>query len=182
MLSTTSLMLLLFVGCASSTGSAAELTGGTAVSGASVASRGDEQLSVTDTRIGTGNVARAHQCLYVHYVGMLADGRKFDSTRDPLPNGRMMPPVAFELSTGAVMSGWEKGLVDMRVGGVRRLWIPYRLAYGASGQPPAIPPRTDLVFDIELMAVVEPLTSSSNAMRADGAKQCAAWETVSRSR
>jgi len=65
---------------------------------------------------------------------------------------------------------------------VRRLWIPYRLAYGANGRPPAIPPRTDLVFDIELMAAVDPLPSSSNAMRAEGAKRCPDWSVVSRSR
>jgi peptidylprolyl isomerase len=167
------LSTIVLIGCASAAASS---------TAASATSQRDDQLSVTDTRVGTGSSARAHQCLYVHYIGLLADGRKFESTRDPLPNGRATPPVTFELGTGTVMPGWEKGLSDMRVGGIRRLWVPYRLAYGAGGQPPAIPPRTDLVFDIELMGVVEPLPSSSNAMRAEGAKQCPAWETVSRLR
>jgi FKBP-type peptidyl-prolyl cis-trans isomerase len=165
------LTALLSSACASGTASS------TISSAASVES---DQLSVTDSRVGTGQVARTHQCLYVHYVGLLADGRTFESTRAPLPNGRVAAPVAFELGTGAVMPGWEKGLNEMRVGGMRRLWIPYRLAYGASGQPPTIPPRTDLIFDIELMAVAEPLPSSSNAMRAEGAKQCPDWRIVSR--
>jgi hypothetical protein len=176
------LLCTIVSGCASGGARAATVASGATPRAATTASSNSDELSVTDTRVGTGNIARAHQCLYVHYVGLLADGRKFDSTRDPLPNGRVTPPVAFELGARAVMPGWEQGLVDMRVGGVRRLWVPYRLAYGAGGQPPAIPPRTDLVFDIELMAIAEPLPSSSNAMRADGAKSCAAWETVSRAR
>ena len=110
------------------------------------------ELGVLDTRVGTGARAAAHQCLSVHYVGMLPDGRRFESSRDTLPNGRTPPPITFELGAGVVMRGWDQGLVGMRVGGMRRLFVPYRLAYGANGRPPAIPPRTDLVFDVELLA------------------------------
>lgn len=173
-------------GCASASTPSAATGGNAAVVGAAVAaaaapkSAGD--LGITDTRVGTGARAMSRQCLYVHYVGLLADGRKFDSTRDPNPTGQIPEPVAFELGTNAVMPGWEKGLVGMQVGGLRRLWVPYRLAYGAGGQPPTIPPRTDLVFDIELMAVVAPLPNASNAMRAESAKTCPAWSSVGRGR
>ena len=161
-------------GCASS-----KTTSSTTV-GSTVTASGD--LGVVDVRPGTGARASARQCLYVHYTGVLADGRKFESTRDTLPNGRAQAPVAFELGAGRVMPGWERGLVGMQVGGQRRLFVPYRLAYGARGQPPAIPPQTDLVFDIELMAVVPTVTSSSSVQRAETAPTCATWMLVSRNR
>ena len=156
-------------------------------SGGSKAASGDEPgtaLGVIDSRVGTGARAGRGQCLYVHYVGVLPDGRQFEASRDASASGsgRITPPIVFELGTRAVMPGWEQGLPGVQVGGVRRLFVPYRLAYGANGRPPAIPPRTDLVFDIELMAVAAPLPTSSNAMRAESAKTCPAWESVNRAR
>ncbi|MBL0173369.1 MAG: FKBP-type peptidyl-prolyl cis-trans isomerase [Gemmatimonadaceae bacterium] len=148
----------------------------------STSSATEANLGLVDTRIGTGARATTRQCLYVHYVGTLADGRLFESSRTPLPNGQTPSPIVFELGTGSVMPGWEKGLPAMQVGGTRRLFVPYRLAYGASGRPPAIPPRTDLVFDIELMAVAAPLPTSSNAPRAETARTCPAWTSVNRQR
>jgi peptidylprolyl isomerase len=51
-----------------------------------------------------------------------------------------------------VVAGWDTGFAGMRVGGKRRLFIPYQLAYGESGRPPVIPAKSDLIFDIELVA------------------------------
>lgn len=136
---------------------------------------GGSELSVIDSREGTGTRATSHDCVYVHFVGVLADGRRFDTSRDTLPSGQPRDPIAFELGTKRVMPGWEQGIPGMRVGGVRRLWVPYRLAYGANGRPPSIPPRTDLVFDIELMAVAPTVPSTSSAPRADGAPTCPSW-------
>ena len=171
--------LVAVAGCASS-GVAGATSSTLSPPTATADARRPDALGVMDSRVGTGAKAALHQCLYVHYVGVLADGRPFDSTRAPLPNGKVQPPVAFELGSKSVMPGWEQGLVGMQVGGLRRLWVPYRLAYGAGGQPPAIPPRTDLVFDIELMAVTSPLPNSSGATRAESAKSCPSWNTVSR--
>ena len=154
---------------------------GAASGTSSAASPASGDLGVVDVRLGTGARAALHQCLYVHYVGALADGRKFDSSRDSV-NGKPQPPIAFELGAGRVMQGWERGLAGMQVGGQRRLFVPYRLAYGASGQPPAIPPRTDLVFDIELMAVAPTLPTSSIVPRAETAATCASWASVNRVR
>ena len=156
-------------GCASSSGGG----GGTANA---------SDLGIIDTRPGTGARAAARQCLYVHYVGALPDGQVFESSRTT-GSDRMVPePIVFELGSGTVMQGWEKGLVNMLVGGTRRLFVPYRMAYGAGGRPPSIPPRTDLSFDIELLAVAAPLPTSSNAARAETARTCPAWSSVSRSR
>ncbi len=163
-------VMTMLTGCASSKTTSSTTVGSTATA--------STDLGVVDVRPGTGARATTRQCLYVHYTGVLADGRKFESTRDALPNGRAQSPVAFELGAGRVMPGWERGLVGMQVGGQRRLFVPYRLAYGARGQPPAIPPQTDLVFDIELMAVAPTVTSSSNVQRAETAPTCAAWTLV----
>ncbi len=179
---------VLLVSCASSSRSSTTSTGTSVSSSASVTggrAGGDGGLGVVDARTGTGARATRGQCLYVHYVGVLPDGRQFETSRDSTlmaRTGRTPPPIVFELGTRAVMPGWEQGLPGMQVGGVRRLFVPYRLAYGANGRPPAIPPRTDLVFDIELMAVAASLPTSSNAMRAETAKSCPAWDSVSRTR
>ena len=81
-----------------------------------------------------------------------------------------------------MLQGWDKGVASMQVGGARRLYVPYRMGYGTKGVPPNIPPRADLVFDIELMAVAAPLPTSSNAPRAESARTCPTWTAVSRSR
>jgi peptidylprolyl isomerase len=103
-----------------------------------------------DITIGTGDEAAPGMFYSVNYTGWLAsDGTKFDSSYD-----RGQP---FEFPQGAkrVIIGWDQGFEGMRVGGKRRLFIPYQLAYGEKGRPP-IPPKADLIFDIELMGVRDP--------------------------
>jgi peptidylprolyl isomerase len=52
-----------------------------------------------------------------------------------------------------LIAGWETGFEGMKVGGKRRLFIPYQLAYGELGRPPRIPAKAELIFDVELLAV-----------------------------
>jgi len=104
-------------------------------------------LRYVDTQVGTGEVMAPGDFVSVQYTGWLAaDGTKFDSSLD---RGE---PFAFEQGIHQVIPGWDQGFAGMHVGGKRRLFIPYQLAYGENGHPPAIPPKSDLIFDIELVA------------------------------
>lgn len=104
-------------------------------------------LEIEDLRPGTGAEARAGNSVTVHYVGTLTDGSKFDSSRDRGEG------FTFKLGAGQVIKGWDQGVAGMKVGQVRKLTIPAELAYGERGFPPVIPPRSTLVFEVELLAV-----------------------------
>ncbi len=106
-------------------------------------------LGVIDTEIGTGETPEAGQTLAVHYTGWLSNGTKFDSSLD------RGSPFELELGAGHVIAGWDEGLATMKVGGKRRLIIPAELAYGEEGSAPAIPPNSELTFDIELLEIME---------------------------
>lgn len=105
-----------------------------------------EGMTIEDIKVGTGATAEAGKMVSVHYVGTLTNGTKFDSSRD---RGN---PFTFALGAGQVIEGWDKGVVGMKVGGVRKLTIPPDLAYGdrAIG---SIPANSTLVFEVELLDV-----------------------------
>ncbi|MEP7000475.1 MAG: FKBP-type peptidyl-prolyl cis-trans isomerase [bacterium] len=138
-------------------------------------------IRVIDIALGTGTPYAPRKCIYTHYTGWLEDGTKFDSSRDTLPNGMAVEPVSFAQGAKRVMDAWEVGFSGMRVGGKRRLLVPYQLGYGAKGNPPAIPSRAALVFDIELMAVADTLRRPSS-LRSSGGPLCPPWAGVSTSR
>jgi peptidylprolyl isomerase len=105
------------------------------------------KLVSTDLVVGKGAAAKSGDTVSVHYVGTLADGTKFDSSRD---RGQ---PFVFTLGKGQVIRGWDQGVVGMKVGGKRKLVIPPALAYGDHGMGGAIPPNSTLTFEVELMDV-----------------------------
>jgi len=74
------------------------------------------------------------------------DGTKFDSSVD---RGK---PFSFQLGAGKVIKGWDEGVVGMKVGGKRKLIIPWSLAYGEQGNG-RIPGYADLTFDVELLKI-----------------------------
>ena len=98
-------------------------------------------LQVIEVATGTGAAAEPAKCFYVHYTGWLTDGTKFDSSHDSTGAGIPREPIAFPQGSRRVIPGWDAGFEGMRVGGKRRLLVPYQLAYGEKGRPPVIPPR-----------------------------------------
>jgi len=83
----------------------------------------------------------------VHYVGVLENGTKFDSSVD------RGTPFEFSLGAGRVIPGWDIGVEGMKVGEVRKLTVPSELAYGSGGAGNAIPPNATLIFEVQLLGI-----------------------------
>ncbi|MEL6158243.1 MAG: FKBP-type peptidyl-prolyl cis-trans isomerase [Cyanobacteria bacterium J06554_11] len=114
----------------------------------------EENVVTTDSGLqyvvieeGDGASPQAGQRVFVHYVGTLEDGTKFDSSRD---RGR---PFDFTIGRGQVIKGWDEGVGMMKVGDRRKLIIPPELGYGARGAGGVIPPNATLIFDVELLRI-----------------------------
>lgn len=95
---------------------------------------------------GTGAEAKSGDRLTVHYVGILPDGRVFDSSLD------RNTPFVFTLGTGEVIRGWDEGLRGMKVGGRRQLFIAPDFGYGANAAG-TIPANSSLIFEVELLEI-----------------------------
>lgn len=107
----------------------------------------DQELKIEDLQVGSGAEAKPGQLVSVHYTGTLADGKKFDSSKD---RGK---PFQFPLGAGRVIKGWDQGVAGMKVGGIRRLTIPPHLGYGDRGAQGVIPGGATLVFEVELLGI-----------------------------
>jgi len=107
-----------------------------------------EELTAQILKEGTGQIAENGNEATVHYVGVLEDGTKFDSSLD---RGE---PFTFTLGAGQVIRGWDLGVAGMKIGEIRRLYIPSEFGYGETGTPNGpIPPNANLIFEVELLGV-----------------------------
>jgi peptidylprolyl isomerase len=109
-------------------------------------------LSYIDTKVGSGARVAPRKWYTIHYTGYLVDGAKFDSSYDHPDHA----PLTFLQGPGPqgqrqVVPGMDTGLDGMRVGGKRRLFIPWQLAYGPNAHG-SIPAKSDLIFDVELVS------------------------------
>jgi peptidylprolyl isomerase len=156
-------------------------------------------LRYQDITIGTGAVAAPGMKYKLYYTGWNAsDGTKFDSTsdhphalardKDGKPekdaNGKdklsdELPSFSFTEGEGRVIPGMDLGMIGMRVGGKRRIVIPYQLAYGVRGRRgpnaahPGVYPKSDLLFDVELLDVTDPNFHAKPAPKPDATKPAA---------
>jgi len=117
-------------------------------------------LAYIDVAPGTGELVHASKFVTVKYTGYLADGTKFDSSEDH-PNKE---PLTFQYGMHKVIQGWDTGFEGMHIGGKRRVFIPYQLAYGDAGRPPVIPAKSELIFDIEVVSQSDVDTSAAKRM------------------
>jgi peptidylprolyl isomerase len=108
----------------------------------------DSGLKYFDITTGTGETPEAGQGVLVHYTGWLEDGTVFDSS---VERGQ---PFNFILGQGNVIPGWDEGVATMQVGGKRQLVIPAELAYGTEGAGGVIPPGATLIFEVELLDIL----------------------------
>lgn len=102
-------------------------------------------LKYETLRPGTGDEVKPGQTVVMTYVGKLDDGTIFDQTNE-------QNPFQTAIGTGAVIKGWDQGVVGMRVGERRKLIIPAELGYGKTGQG-KIPPNSRLTFEVELLKI-----------------------------
>jgi len=102
-------------------------------------------LMYYDLKVGEGAQPPSPEAeVKVHYTGYLVDGKKFDSSFDH------QPPEPAKFVLNQVIPGWTEGVQSMKVGGKRKLVIPYNLGYGDFGSR-GIPPKAMLIFDVELL-------------------------------
>lgn len=106
-----------------------------------------------DTLVGTGPLAEPRKFYTVEYTGYFADGTVFDTSK-----GKQ--PITFPQGAGRVIPGFDTAFEGMHIGGKRRVFIPYEIAYGPVGVPKqpnrpgnGIPPKSLLIFDLELVSV-----------------------------
>lgn len=105
-----------------------------------------KELEIIDIEVGTGEEVKPGAKITAHYTGAIVkNGIIFQSSLD------FGDPVTFGLDQ--VIKGWTQGVPGMKIGGTRRLIIPAEMAYGASSPSRNIPANSDLVFDIDLVAI-----------------------------
>jgi FKBP-type peptidyl-prolyl cis-trans isomerase len=108
----------------------------------------------TMQRHGSGRTPRVGEEVTVHYVGTLAAdtqfkkaGTQFDSSRE------RKKPLVFVIGVGAVIKGWDEGIMEMSLGEISTLRVSSDYGYGERGMSPVIPPNAELSFEVELLAI-----------------------------
>lgn len=108
-----------------------------------------------DQVVGTGEEATRGRFVVIHYEGWVHDpkapdrkGVKFDSSRD------RGPTLSVLVGVNRMITGLDRGILGMRVGGKRTLLVPPKLGYGTRLAYGEVPPNSTLLFEVELFDVV----------------------------
>lgn len=108
-----------------------------------------DEVLYKEIKKGTGDEVESGDKVRVHYVGVLENGSQFDSSR------KRGEPFEFVVDETSVIDGWQEGIKGMQVGGIRELIISSRKGYGRANDNPRIPPNSTLIFEIELLDIIE---------------------------
>ncbi|MEL6132067.1 MAG: FKBP-type peptidyl-prolyl cis-trans isomerase [Bacteroidota bacterium] len=111
--------------------------------------QGPEGLLYHIERQGEGNLPQSGEYAKVHYTGKFLDGRAFDSSVER--NEPFVVPVGQQ----KVIRGWDIGLGLFPVGSKGVLYVPPELGYGMRGAGNVIPPNASLIFEIEMLEVMD---------------------------
>ncbi|MCQ4233409.1 FKBP-type peptidyl-prolyl cis-trans isomerase [Pseudomonas stutzeri] len=107
-----------------------------------------DELLIEDIQTGDGKAVVKGALITTQYRGTLEDGTVFDSSYE---RGK---PFQCVIGRGRVIKGWDIGLMGMKVGGKRKLFVPAHLAYGERQVGAHIKPNSNLHFEIELLEVL----------------------------
>ena len=107
-------------------------------------------LKVEMLQEGNGKFPQKGSQVEVHYTGKLTNGEVFDSS---VKRGQTFK---FTLGVGQVIKCWDEGIAKLSIGAKAVLTCPYQIAYGERGHPPVIPPKSTLLFEVELFGFKGP--------------------------
>jgi FKBP-type peptidyl-prolyl cis-trans isomerase len=102
---------------------------------------------------GSGNLIDSGNYVAVRYRGSLFSGSVFDGNMDSTTYGK--GPLSFTVNVDRMAKGFTEGVRMLRKGSVAKIYIPASLAYGSAGNPPAIGPNENIMFDIKIEDVQE---------------------------
>ena len=106
-----------------------------------------KEVSISDIKIGIGEVLKANTAYSAYYIGWNPKGVVFDQSID---GDKLKSPIA----GGNLITGWNEGVLGMKVGGIREISIPSEKAYGASGSGENIPANTPIKFIVMVIPKV----------------------------
>jgi FKBP-type peptidyl-prolyl cis-trans isomerase FkpA len=127
----------------------------------------DAQIHESGLRIriieeGSGELAEPQKIVRVNYTGRLLGGRLFDTSiketavkEGTFNPGRNYEPYQFQLGTGSVIQGWDIGIALLNPGTKAIFYVPSSLAYGERAASEVIGPNEILIFEVELVEVLE---------------------------
>lgn len=115
-------------------------------------------LKWVDLKVGEGKQATNGDQVLVHYHLWLADkdggkAKSVQSSRDPNPYTGKVEPFSFKVGDQRLVKGWNEGMIGMQPGGLRRLWLPPELGWGANAMGDDIPANSEVIFEIELLEI-----------------------------
>jgi FKBP-type peptidyl-prolyl cis-trans isomerase len=114
------------------------------------------------TKEGKGAKPQKGEFVKVNYVGKLENGKVFDTSIESVAKEAKLnrpgkfEPLGLAIGMGQVIKGWDEGIMLLNEGAKATFLIPARLAYGANSPSPDIPKDANLIFDVELVEIVQP--------------------------